>query len=588
MQKTWRASDVVITLLLVVLCLETYLLINQADRNFDRLQSLVKQLASDAGTGGGGRVSTGAAGPKVETTAEKAKMGDWEVREFSAESATLNPLTHTDYYASIVLDEYLFDTLIDIDSKTLEQKGKMAESWTVSPDHLKITFKMRDGMKWSDGEPITSADVVFSFKTIKDPQIDAAPTASYFKDVESVTAVDRLTVEFKYARPYFKSVEICGGMMIIPEHVYHYTDAKKFNDLRDVLVGSGPYVFEEWKPGEEIVVRRNDRYYGKPAYFDKVVFKIERNETAAYQKTRAQEIDRYALTPEQYVKMAEDEKFLANYKRLVYSSPRNGYSYIGWNERSKLFQDARVRRALTMLVPRERMKKELFHDLVEVSKGPFWPGAENIKVPTQSDPTIKPWPYDPKRAMALLNEAGWVDTDNSGLLKKDGQPFKFQLMIPQGSQLTVAIAATIREELARVGIQMSVLELEWSVFEGRLKARNYEATMLSWGGGGIEEDPYQIWHSDSIENEGSNHIGFKNAEADRLITAARVEFDREKRNALFRQFDRLVYEEQPYTFMFTSKSRAAIHKRFEDVNIYPLGLDDTQWWTPAGQRLYTK
>ena len=395
--------------------------------------------------------------------AEKEKMGDWEIRYFPAEPATLNPLTHTDYYATIVLSQYLFDTLIDMDPKTLEWKGKMAESWQVSADHLTLTFKMREGMKWSDGEPITAADVVFSFKTIKDPQIDAASLASYYKDIESVKALDRLTVEFKYARPYFLSVEFCGGMPIIPEHVYHYTEAKKFNDQRDGLGGSGPSVFDGWLAGEKISLRRNEWYYGKPSYFDRVIFKIVRDDTAGYQMTRAQEIDRYALTPEQYIKMGKDEKFLANYKRLVYTSPGSGYSYIGWNQRSPLFQDKQVRQAMTLLIPRERMKKDLFHDLVEVSKGPFWPGAENIKVPLQSDPTIKAWPFDPKRALVLLNEAGWA-ADGSGVLKKDGKPFEFKLMIPQGSAIGVAIATTVREELARVGIQMSVLELEWSAF----------------------------------------------------------------------------------------------------------------------------
>jgi peptide/nickel transport system substrate-binding protein len=132
-----------------------------------------------------------------------------------------------------------------------------------------------------------------------------------------------------------------------------------------------------------------------------------------------------------------------------------------------------------------------------------------------------------------------------------------------------------------------VTQLEWSVFIGKLKTREYEAVMLGWGGA-IEEDPYQIWHSDSMANAGSNHIGFKNAEADRLIMAARVEFDPVKRNALYHQFHRLLHEEQPYTFLFVRKSTTVVQRRFQDVIIHPIGLYDEEWWVPAGRRLYTK
>lgn len=596
MQKTWRASDVVIALLLVAVVVMMYLQINQADRNYDRLTALVNRLAADATvaerprTGEQGSRRTGETA--TTTTAaksavgEKEKMGDWEIREINAEPSTLNPITYKDFYGAIILS-YVFDSLVDRNPETLEWRPRLAESWKVSADYLTITFKLREGLQWSDGEPITADDAVFSYQTIMDPQVDNSRGASYYKDIESVKALDARTIEFKYKRPYFLSFEFCGGMTIIPRHVYQYKEAKAFNAIRDKLVGSGPYVFEEWKAGQEISVRRNPRYYGKPANLERVVFKIVLDQIIAYQKGKAEEIDRVVLTPQQYIQMGEDAKFLEHYTRMTYSTPENGYTYIGWNERSELFQDARVRRALTMLVPRERIKHEIFHDMVEIATGPFWPGSETIKIPTQADQTIKPWAFDPKQALALLSEAGWRDVDGSGVLKKDGRAFAFKLMISTGGGDALAIAKVVREEFAKVGIDVTVMQLEWSVFEGKLDSREYEAVMLGWSGG-IEEDPYQIWHSDGIANMGSNHIGFKNAEADRLIMAARVEFDPVKRNEMYRQFHRILHEEQPYTFMFRSKSRTAIHKRFEDVKIHPLGLDDNEWWVPAGQRKYTK
>jgi peptide/nickel transport system substrate-binding protein len=589
MHKNWRASDVTIVFLLVVLVLIGYLQIQASDRNYERLEKLIANLKAAPAAETAAHIPASApdnAGGTVKTD-EKNKQGDWLVRHINAEPRTLNPVTSTDYYAAMV-HGYLFDALIGVHPDTLEYEGRLAESWTVSEDRLTITFKLRNGLRWSDGKPITADDVVFSYETIKNPAVDATRTLGYFKDVEHVKALDDRTVEFKFKKPYFKSFEVAGGgyMTIIPRHVYEFTDAEAFNAIRDKLVGSGPYVFESWEPGQQIVLKRNPFYYGRPYHFDKIVFKIVVDDTAAYQKCKAQELDWMAMTAEQYVFSEHDRDFTAHFRRFQYKTPYNGYSFIGYNQNMELFQDRRVRLALTHLVPREKIKKEILHDLVDVVSGPFWMGSELVKVPIQADPTIEPWPFDPVKAVQLLTEAGWRDTNGDGVLDKDGKPLKFTLMMGHGSSTGLDIAGMAKEEMGKVGVRMELMQLEWSVFEERLNERTFEAVMLSWGGGFVESDPYQIWHSDSIANRGSNFIGFRNAEADRLIEAARVEFDRTKRNEIYHRFHRLLHEEQPYTFLFGRRSLAAVHQRFEGVKIHALGLDERDWWTPQGMRLY--
>lgn len=520
------------------------------------------------------------------------RQGDWLVRHFAAEPRTLNPVTSKDAYASRI-QSYLFDTLIDIDPDTLEYYGKMAESWTISKDKLSITYTLRDGMTWSDGVPVTADDVVFSYEVVKDPTVDAARIASYFKDVDRVEALDRRRVRFTFKKPYFKSLEVSGAgyLTYIPRHVYAYgegkpyADGKAFSDIRKHLVGCGPYVFESWKSGQEVVIRRNDRYYGKPATFDRIVFRIVPDDTVALQMLKAQELDFMGLSSDQYIRVARDRKFNLNYRRMLYDAP-TGYSYIAWNNRSRFFSDRRVRVAMTHLVPRRRINKRLFNSLLRVTTGPFWPGPEGeTKVPLQFDRSIKPYPFDSAKAVVLLAEAGWRDTDGDGLLDKDGEPFAFSLLLPSASEVGLDIASVVKEEMAKVGIRMDIQQLEWTVFVTRLDDRRYHAISLSWTGS-LEGDPYQIWHSSSIENKGSNHVSFDNRESDALIEAARVEFDRDKRNELYHKFHRLLHDEQPYTFLFSSRSRAAVHKRFRDVKVHVLGLETKEWWTPPGARLY--
>ena len=241
------------------------------------------------------------------------------------------------------------------------------------------------------------------------------------------------------------------------------------------------------------------------------------------------------------------------------------------------------RLALTYLTPREQMLHDILYDLGEVATGPFWPGVPGTKVQLQSDPSIKPYPYDQERAMGLLTQAGWRDTDGDGVLDKNGRPLAFKLMVPSASTTGIEIDNRVRESMAKVGIRMEVETVEWTVFTKKLDDRTFDACLLGWGGG-VESDPYQIWHSDSIANGGSNHIGFSNAEADRLIVEARGELDVAKRTELFHRFHQIVHREQPYTFLFSRPELVAVSKNVEGVTVHALGLDSREWWTPADRR----
>ncbi|MCL4245768.1 MAG: hypothetical protein KJ002_11670, partial [Candidatus Dadabacteria bacterium] len=200
------------------------------------------------------------------------------------------------------------------------------------------------------------------------------------------------------------------------------------------------------------------------------------------------------------------------------------------------------------------------------------------------DKSIEPIPYDPAAARKLFEEAGWVDHDGDGIRDKDGVKFSFEFLIPGGSETGEKIATILKEELDGIGINMTIRKTEWAVFTTRLNERNFDAVTLAWSMG-IESDPYQIWSSTQAE-AGSNFIGFKNAEVDRLIETARKEFDRDKRIELYRQFSEIIHEEQPYTFLFCRKATVAVNKRFENVTVYPLGIEPTEWYVPLPLQRY--
>jgi len=532
-----------------------------------------------------------------------AQMGGTLRRCISAEPQNLNAITGKDLYERYV-NEYCFERLIQYDVRTGEHEGVLAKDWEVSDDGLTVTFHLRPEACFSDGHPVTAEDVVFSFNLVMDPAIDARSMASYLSDCESCEAVDKHTVRFRWKKKYFMVAGSAGNIFaIMPKHLYEENVAvdpekadevgvKHFNDLVQGLVGTGPYVFDYWKTGAEIAVKRNPRYWGKPRAYDRVTFRIITEEQASVQAFLSGDIDYLSITPEWYLKLKDHEGRGKDFTFYRYSSPANGYSFIGWNHAQyetvvtadgdtkriehphPIFSDWRVRRAMTHLVDRRQLLKYLYHDIGAIRTGPFW--LESPQYP----PDVEPWPYDRHEAMRLLAEAGWKDRDNDGWLENEkGEPLAFEWTIPAGHQQSMDLGRIIKEEFRRAGIDVEPRFLDWPVFITKLDNRDFDAVILAWGGSGaLESDPYQIWHSDSIADQGHNFISFRNAEADRLIIAARTELDRSVRTPLFREFHRLLHRLQPYTFFIDRQSLRMVSTRLQNVKVHKLGMETQEWW----------
>lgn len=514
--------------------------------------------------------------PTGQASAEPA-TGDWLVRHLSSEPATLNPITATDAYESVI-NGYIYESLLDLDNDTLELVPQLAEKWEVSDDKLQFTFTLKDGLHWQDGKALTTEDIIYTFDRVVDPLVDAPHLRSYYKDLKKVEALDEITVRFTYAYPYFKALDMIGGLSIMPKHIFKSAEGQEFNThpVGRAPVGSGPYRFVKWETGKDIVLERYPDYWGEKHYMDRIVFKIITDNTVALQVLKKQEMDFMGFTPIQWVRQTDSDKFNNNFDKLRY--PSLGYSYIGWNLRKPMFADKRVRRALAMFLDREAFVENLWYGLGRVVSGNFF-----IDTP-EYDKSIKPLPYDPGAAAMLLEEAGWADHDGDGIIDRDGVPFKFEFTYSSGSTTGEQVATILQEGLKQVGIEMTIRQLEWALFTQLLDDRAFDAVTLGWRLP-VLADPYQVWHSSQAE-KGSNFVGFVNEEADKIIEDARSEFDRGKRAAMYRRFHRILHDEQPYTFLFSRDSLVALNKRFENVKVYPLGPDSTEWYVPSEAQRY--
>ena len=528
----------------------------------------------------------------------EAVAGGRMIQATEAETGNLNPLISNEAMAaafnglcSASLAERSYD-------KPENFEPLMAENWQISPDRKNYRIRLRKDIFWHDftdpvtgkkhtGVRVTAHDFKFFADVVKNKDVNCAPLRVYYQYLSGIEVHNDHEFTVKWSKACYTSLASTLGMSPLPRHFYAPDgrfDGRKFNDdhrRNRMIVGCGPYVFHKWEKGRRIIFRRNERYFGSrygiaPA-LEYLVFEVIKHPNTRFQAFTGGKLDRLSLLPDQYIKRTGTRDFKeGKLKKFRYVLPQ--YSYIGYNQKNPLFRERKVRQALTMLIDRERIRKEIYHGLAETAVAPFMPGSSFLPK------DLKPWPYAPEKAKKLLREAGWRDTDNDGILEKDGRKFVFTMMQIAGSSIQQRLMPMLKESFAKAGIDMKIRNVEWSVYVQNLNSRNYDVCCLGWSSS-FDPDLYQVWHSTQTANEGSNHIGFKNPVLDRLLEEMQLCFDMDKRIALGQRIARLLHEEQPYTFLFFPNSLTALSGRYRNARLFPAGLPESIMYTPVNEQL---
>lgn len=488
-------------------------------------------------------------------------------RLLAADIITLNPLLSMDGYSNAVVG-HIYETMLTRNNQTLEWQPWIAKDWQVSQDKKKFIFYLRDDVFFSDGHPLTSADVKFTFEKLMDPKTPNPSLKIYYKDVDRVETPDEYTVIFHMKKVYFLSLTFLGGLQIIPKHIFEKVEDFATNEHSiSNPIGTGPYVFAERKPGYHIYLEQNKNYWGKLPQAKRIEYKIIRNDAVALELLKKEELDILNLQPFQWTRQTESKKFHSRFEKIKYLS--RGFRYIAYNTEKFPFKDKRVRLAMAHALDLPKINKAIMENLAEVTTGNFW-----IHSP-QYNSQLPMLEYNPKKAKDLLQAAGFRDSDQDGWLDDGTHKLSFELLIPAGIEFYEKFSGVFKQELEKIGVHVEITQLEFSAILNRIHERNFDSLMLAWSTP-IESDPYQLWHSHQIKR-GDNFTGFTTPEMDAIIEQARLEFDDNKRNKMYKRFHEILYQNQPYTFLFTSYSLVAYHKRFENVHIYKGGLDLDEW-----------
>jgi len=575
---------------------------------------------SDPTGGNGGEAPP--AGEKLTKGGVKPAEEDVLLLSYSNDPNTLNAITSSDTVSN-AFQRQVYEGLGEPDYHDPDRiLPSLATGWELDKETLEYTIHLRKGVKWHpmtlpNGKPLpskefTARDVKFSFDCVLNPHVEAAHIRSYYEDPEAETAADRYmidvkvvddyTVKVKWKKPYFLMEEFTfAGFGIIPRHVYSVDEngepisfdfmSREFGEAFNVhwanklMCGTGPMIFKEWTRNERLVLVRNPDYWGPPYYFSQIIMRCIPNTNTATQQCLQNKLD-WSAFPEkdQWLQAADDANVKAGKVKLVkYEYP--GYRYIGYNLNRPVFRDKQFRWALAHATPVQQIIDTVFNGLARRVTGPFLPGS------SANDSSIEPVPYDLDRAKELLEEAGWTDTDGDGVRDKviEGvkTPAFFDLMIFADSRAFKAIAEIYQENCRKIGVKVQITPAKWSLFLDKLNSKEFDATMLGWGSGWTKSDPRQIWHGDYADvPASSNHIVYRNPEVDKLIDELRVTLDEPRQIELYHQIHRLIYEDQPYTFLFSELATGGQDARIENVKFYRLRpCIDTREWSSSQPRI---
>jgi peptide/nickel transport system substrate-binding protein len=452
--------------------------------------------------------------------------------------SNLDPRIGTDG-ASERLHELMFNSLVRRDESS-EIVPDLAEGWDLL-DPLTYVFHLKDGIRFHDGSDLDAEDVVYTFRTVMDGTIRTAKRGS-FQLVESVEALDPLTVQFTLSEPFapFLWNLSSPAIGIVP------TGAS--NRFADHPIGTGPFAFEHYVRDSEILLSSNPDYFGEPPLLDALRFKIVPEAIVRALELRKGSVD-IALTslPPDMVETLQTEAHLE-----VLNSEGTNYQYLAFNLEDPLFSDVRLRRAIAHGIDREAIVRYLWRNQARLASSVLPPEnwAYAGDVPT--------YPYDPERARSILREAGYdrinftyrTSTDETGLL----------------------VASVLQEQFRALGIEMQIRSNEFATLFADIVSGNFQMYSLRWIGGNNDPDMFNlIFHSAMVPPNGANRGRYSNPDVDRWIELARRETDRDTRVRYYAQIQKALAVDLPYINLWYTNNVAVFNNRLKGVSLSPTG-----------------
>lgn len=514
---------------------------------------------------------------------------------------------------------FIYQGLVKENGITSKLEPALAESWSISPDRLRITFTLRDGLKWSDGKPLTVDDVMFTYKDIYLNK--NIPTV--FKDFlrignqdlfPSLRKLDNRRIEFILPEPFTPFLRNGASLAILPAHALRdsvlsndangnpqFVSTWGTNTAPEKIIVNGAYKIESYTPSERVIFRRNPYYWRKDAqgnqmpYMPSIVWQIIQSTDNHLLRFRSGELDTLRVKPDTFALLKREEK---RGKFTIYNGGlKTGINFVTFNLnqasnsqkkpfvdpiKSRWFNNLVFRQAIAYAINRKRMKTNIYQGIGELQHSPIAVQSPYYLSPKQG---LKTYSYNPQRAKRLLIEAGFRYNSQQQLLDEDGNRVKFNILVKSEDDSRVATAVQIQQDLKQIGIETNLQTLSFNIIlQKLLSKRDWECYVGAFESGVIEPNLVALfWNSKGsfhMFNQGSKSekrpiIGWKatawEKEIDRLFQEGAKQASQSKRKQIYGEFQQIVAEQLPVFFLVNTISLQAVRNRVENVQYSAVG-----------------
>ena len=495
---------------------------------------------------------------------------------------SLDPADHRSRHSETVIRN-MFDGLVTRDTRSnvhLQLAEEM--NWL---DDTTLEIKLRQGVKFHNGQEMTADDVVFTFNriiqenAIEYPEAHTSPRKGLIAPLESVEKVDDYTVKFNFSGVWPPAMQLLVHQQIVPKGYLEEVGTQGFVANP---VGAGPFKFVEGQLDDQVVMERFDDYWGGapdlapvgPACVEKAIFRVIPEASTRVAALLAGEVDIIQALPAELIDTLAQTPGI-QVKTAVGTQPK----WMELNVTAPPFNDVKVRQALNYAVDKDLIIEAIYGGRAVALPGPLSPFNNFV------NKSLTPYPYDPDKALELLAEAGWTDSDGDGALDKDGQPFAFTIdTLEEWRPLAEGVAGLLRE----IGLEASVRFWEYSVIRDQLLSCERQAYLDDWGDSAFDPVGHfeAKWHS-FIEGQPygrANFSCYSNARVDELIKAGETQADPARRQQIYDEAQQIVYEEVPAIFLILPDEAEAASERVQSwepaadsrINLHDVCLTDTR------------
>ncbi len=461
----------------------------------------------------------------------------------------------------------IYDGLVRY-SRNFKIVPDLAKSWKITNGGKTITFYLRKHVHWQNGDKFTAKDVLFTYRLMINPKTPTPYAAEYLK-VYKAKAIGKYIFRVKYKKPYAPALS-SWGLSILPEKLIKGKNLLT-TKLRSHPIGTGPYEFDKWIHGYEIVLKANPHYFMGAPHIKRLIYKIVPDPSSMFLMLKSNGISYMGLSPIQFKYESGGKKFNSKFKKYIH--PSLSFTFLGYNLLDPLFKSIKVRQALSYAVNKKEIIKGALLGLGVHCYGPFMPGTYFY------DKNVKRYGYNPVKALRLFNQAGWHI--ENGVLEKDGKPFKFTVLTPQGNQERLSAAEIIQQNLKKIGIKVDIRVMEWtSLISEFIMKKKFQAVLLGFT---ITPDPYDnaaIFTGSNIVPKGLNFTSFNDPEINALFRKARSTFNLKKQRVYYFKIQKILAVESPYAFLYIPYAMPVVQKGIKGIKPAPAGIgyDIRKWY----------